>query len=176
MRDILVDSLRIVPDFPKKGIMFYDVTTLFRDSDAFAEAVDRLYGMYRDSGVTKVVAIESRGFVLGAALALRLGAGLVMARKSGKLPADTLSASYDKEYGTDTIEIHADAITQDDVVLIHDDILATGGTMLAALDLVGRFRPAKVMVNFLIELRCEGLHGRDAFPEGTDVRSVLTLA
>ena len=166
MNDRLKDILRIVPDFPTKGIMFYDVSTLFADPECLSEAVERLYRMYKDEGVTKVVGIESRGFVLGAALAVRLGAGLVMARKPGKLPADVV---------TDTIEIHSDAITPDDVVLLHDDILATGGTMLAAKQLVDSFHPRKVMVNFLIELHCEGLHGRDVFPEGTDLRALLDL-
>ena len=175
MNDRLKDILRIVPDFPTKGIMFYDVSTLFADPECLSEAVERLYRMYKDEGVTKVVGIESRGFVLGAALAVRLGAGLVMARKPGKLPADVVSATYEKEYGTDTIEIHSDAITPDDVVLLHDDILATGGTMLAAKQLVDSFHPRKVMVNFMIELHCEGLHGRDVFPEGTDLRALLDL-
>ena len=131
--------------------------------------------MYKDKGITKVVGIESRGFVMGSALASRLGAGFVMARKPGKLPAETLSQSYEKEYGEDTIEVHKDSITEDDVVLIHDDILATGGTMVAALELVKKFNPKGIHINFIIELVCEGLHGRDAFPEGTDIQALMKL-
>lgn len=171
----LTSHLRVVEDFPVKGIHFYDVTTLFKDADSLRELVDILYEKYKDRGITKVVGIESRGFVVGAALAVRLGAGFIMARKPGKLPAETISYSYAKEYGTDTIEIHKDAISPDDVVLLHDDLLATGGTMIAALELVKQFNPKDVVVNFLIELRCEGLHGREAFPEGTEVDTILTL-
>lgn len=173
--ETLKAHLRTVPDFPKKGILFYDITTLFSDPDCFRELEEMTYELYKDKGITKVVGIESRGFVLGATLALRLGAGLVLARKPGKLPAKVVSESYAKEYGFDTIEIHEDAITPDDVVLIHDDILATGGTMAAAYKLVGSFHPKAVYVNFTIELLGEGLHGRDAFPEGTDIQSIMRL-
>ena len=117
--------IRTVPDFPVKGILFWDVTTLFKDAACLKEVVDTLYEMYKDKGITKVVGMETRGLVIAPALAIRLGAGLVMARKPGKLPADTYSERYMKEYGPDTIEIHKDAISPDDVVLIHDDLLAT---------------------------------------------------
>lgn len=173
--ETLKANLRTVPDFPKKGILFYDITTLFRNPDCLRELDEMTYELYKDKGITKVVGIESRGFVLGAALALKLGAGLVLARKPGKLPAKVVSESYSKEYGTDTIEIHADAIEPDDVVLLYDDILATGGTMAAAYRLVQGFHPKSIYVNFTIELLGEGLHGRDAFPEGTDIQSIMKL-
>lgn len=171
----LKSHLRVVPDFPKKGIQFYDITTLMKDAACLKELEDILYEEYKDKGITKVVGLESRGFILGAALAIRLGAGFVLARKPGKLPAETYQVSYDKEYGSDTIEIHKDAITSDDVVLIHDDLLATGGTMVAALELVKKFNPKSVHISFLIELFCEGLHGRDAFPEDSDIHVVMQL-
>ena len=118
----LKSSLRTIPDFPKKGILFWDVTTMFKDATALRELEDALYELYKDKGITKVVGLESRGFIMGPALAIRLGAGFVMARKPGKLPAEVISQTYVKEYGRDTIEIHTDAITPDDVVLIHDVI------------------------------------------------------
>ncbi len=170
----MLQNVRTVMDFPIPGIEFKDVSTLYKSPECLAAMVDELYEMYKDRGITKVVGIESRGFVVGAALAYRLGAGFVMCRKPGKLPADTLKMTYNKEYGTDTIEIHSDAITPDDVVLLHDDLLATGGSMRAALDLVRQFQPRDVMINFLIELRIEGLHGRDLLTD-TDVTALLTI-
>ena len=166
-------SLRTIPDFPKKGILFWDVTTMFKDAASLRELEDTLYEMYKDKGITTVVGLESRGFIMGAALAVRLGAGVVMARKPGKLPAEVVSQSYVKEYGRDTIEIHQDAITPDDVVLIHDDLLATGGTMGAAYKLVRKFNPKAIYINFNIEI--EGLPGRDALPEGVDVTAVIKV-
>lgn len=160
-KELLLRHLRNVPDFPLKGIQFKDVSTWFKNAECLAELVNALYDIYKDKGITKVVGIESRGFVVGAALALRLGAGFVMCRKPGKLPAATHKMAYGKEYGTDTIEIHDDAIAPDDVVLIHDDLLATGGSMRAAYDLVRLFEPKDIYVNFLIELRMEGLKGHD---------------
>lgn len=172
---LLFDNLRNVPDFPKAGIQFKDVSTLFKSPECLQELSDELYRLYKDKGITKVVGIESRGFVMGAILAARLGAGFVMCRKPGKLPAETVKATYLKEYGWDTIEIHEDAITPDDVVLIHDDLLATGGSMQAAADLVGRFKPRAVMANFLIELRMEGLNGRAALSKDLDFSVLLTI-
>ena len=137
--------------------------------------VNELYDLYKDKGITKVVGIESRGFVVGAALAYKLGAGFVMCRKPGKLPADTLQESYMKEYGKDTIEIHTDAITEKDVVLIHDDLLATGGSMLAAYNLVQKFNPKQTYINFIIELTIEGLNGRSVFPDGVDITTLMTI-
>ena len=148
----LVKRLRVVPDFPVKGIQFFDVTTLFRDADTFGEIVDRIYNLYKDKGITKVAGIESRGFVAGAAVAARLGAGFVPVRKPGTLPAETVFESYSKEYGVDTIEMHTDAIEPGDVVLVHDDILATGGTASAAVRLVKKFQPKAVYANFIIDI------------------------
>ena len=149
----LIGQLRTVPDYPIKGILFWDVTTLLKNPESFGEVVTRICNIYKDKGITKVAGIESRGFIAGAAVADRLGAGFVPIRKPGKLPAETVSASYDKEYGKDTIEIHADAIGPDDVVLIHDDLLATGGTAIAAVELARKFNPRKVYVNFIIDLK-----------------------
>lgn len=172
-KELLLKNLRSIPDFPIKGILFRDVTSLFKNPECLRELDDTLYEMYKNRGITKVVGIESRGFVMGASLAVRLGAGFVPIRKSGKLPAETVSESYDKEYGTDTIEIHKDAIEENDVVLIHDDLLATGGTMLAAYNLIKKMNPQKTMINFIIELT--DLKGREIFPKGTEIDSLLFL-
>ena len=171
--ELLLKNLRSIPDFPIPGILFRDVTSLFKSAECMKELDDTLYEMYKECGITKVVGIESRGFVMGAALAVRLGAGFVPVRKPGKLPAETISESYSKEYGTDTIEIHKDAIDENDVVLLHDDLLATGGTMLAAYNLVKKMNPKKVMINFIIEL--DDLKGRDIFPADAQIDSLLHL-
>lgn len=139
----LLDNLRCIPDFPKKGINFRDVTTLYKNPECMQVMMNELYELYKDKGITKIVGIESRGFVMASALAVKLGAGVVLCRKEGKLPAKVVKESYAKEYGTDTIEIHEDAITSDDVVLMHDDLLATGGTMKAACDLVKKIQSQK---------------------------------
>ena len=136
--------------------------------------VDELYQIYKDKGITKIVGIESRGFVIASALAVRLGAGVVLCRKPGKLPAETVQESYTKEYGTDTIEIHKDAIEADDIILLHDDLLATGGTMKAAYNLVKKFNPKGIYVNFIIEITDEGLHGRDLF-KGVELTTLITV-
>lgn len=174
-KDLLIANLRNIPDFPKPGIQFKDVSTLYKNAACLKEMIAELVKIYRDKGLTKVVGIESRGFVLGAMLASELNAGFVMCRKPGKLPGETRQASYEKEYGVDTIEIHTDAIEEGDIVLIHDDLLATGGSMKAALELVNSFHPKQVFVNFLIELRMEGLKGREALGENTDLTTLLTL-
>lgn len=173
--ETLIKNLRNVPDFPIPGIQFKDVSTLFKDSKCLSLMVDELYDMYKDKGITKVVGIESRGFVVGAALAVRLGAGFVMCRKPGKLPAETIRECYMKEYGKDSIEIHADAINEDDVVLLHDDLLATGGSMKAAYNLVQKFHHKKTYINFIIELTSEGLNGRSEFSENTEITTLLKL-
>lgn len=172
---LLLDNLRTIPDFPKPGIHFKDVSTLFKNPACIDEISDELVRLYKGKGITKVVGIESRGFVMGAILAARLGAGFVMARKPGKLPAETRKATYLKEYGYDTIEIHTDAITADDVVLIHDDLLATGGSMQAVYDLVQAFSPKKTYINFLIELKMEGLEGRSFLGNDLDITTLLTI-
>lgn len=173
--ETLLKHLRNIPDFPKPGIQFKDVSTLFKDKDCLQDIADTFYDYYKEKGITKVVGIESRGFVMGAILAYRLKAGFVMCRKPGKLPAETIKETYQKEYGTDTIEIHKDAITPSDVVLIHDDLLATGGSARAAYDLVNKFHPQSISMNFIIELQSEGLHGRDVFEKNTDIYSLLTI-
>ena len=157
----LIDNLRSIPDFPKAGINFRDVTTLYKNADCVQMMLDELEALYKDKGITKIVGIESHGFVMASALAGRLGCGIVLARKPGKLPATVVKESFSKEYGVDTIEMHIDSITEDDVVLIHDDLLATGGTAMAAYKLVQHFNPKKIYVNFIIEITDEGLHGRD---------------
>ena len=171
----LLKNLRNIPDFPIPGIQFKDVTTLFKDAECMQIMIDELYELYKDKGITKVVGIESRGFILAPALAIRLGAGFVMCRKPGKLPAETVQESYQIEYGVDTIEIHKDAIDENDVVLLHDDLLATGGSMKATLNLVRKFNPKKVYINFIIELTREGLHGRDVFDKDVEVQTLLTV-
>ena len=155
----LENYIRDVPDFPKKGIVFKDITPLLADAEAMREACDRLAEPFAESGVAKVVGIESRGFIFAAPVAERLGAGLVPVRKPGKLPAETVSQSYELEYGTDQIEVHADAIAPGEKVLMLDDLLATGGTMAAACDLVRKLGGEIVGIAFVIEL-CF-LNGRD---------------
>ncbi len=171
----LLKNLRNIPDFPVPGIQFKDVTTLFKSPKCMKIMLNELYDIYKDKGITKVVGIESRGFVLGAALAAKLGAGFVMCRKPGKLPAETLKESYMKEYGKDTVEIHKDAIDSKDVILIHDDLLATGGSMKAAYNLVRKFNPARVYINFIIELTGEGLNGREVFDNETEITTLLRI-
>ena len=172
---LLLDNLRNIPDFPKPGIQFKDVSTLFKNPECNQEMLEELVRLYKDKGITKIVGIESRGFVMGAMLAARLNAGFVMCRKPGKLPTETLKMSYAKEYGVDTIEIHTDAIEENDVVLIHDDLLATGGSMKAAIDLVKQFHPKNIYVNFLIELCIEGLEGRKFLGEDAEITTLLSI-
>ncbi|MGN0037445.1 MAG: adenine phosphoribosyltransferase [Bacteroidaceae bacterium] len=172
-KETLTSHIRNIPDFPIPGILFRDVTPLFKNPQDLQELSDLLYETYKDKGITKVVGIESRGFIMGPILATRLGAGFVPIRKPGKLPWETVEESYDKEYGKDTIQIHKDAIEEGDVVLLHDDLLATGGTMEAAYKLVKRFQPKDIYINFLIELA--DLNGRNLFPEGTHIDALLSL-
>jgi adenine phosphoribosyltransferase len=168
--DALKSKIRHVPDFPKAGILFYDVTTLLRDAEGFKIAIDSLTNPYLDRGISLVVGIESRGFILGAAVADRLGAGFVPVRKVGKLPSLTVKVSYDLEYGSDSLEMHSDAIEPGQRVLIVDDLLATGGTARATVDLVKQLGGQVEGVTVLIELL--ELNGR-ARLIGEDVYAVL---
>ncbi|MDR1585428.1 MAG: adenine phosphoribosyltransferase [Prevotellaceae bacterium] len=167
----LKKSVRNIPDFPIPGIQFKDVTTLFKDSGNLKALTAELVKKYRNKGITKVVGIESRGFILGPIMALELGAGFVPIRKPGKLPAETFEETYEKEYGSDTIQIHKDALTSNDVVLIHDDLLATGGTMLAAYRLIKQMGVKNIYINFLIEL--EELKARELFPSGVEIDALI---
>ena len=173
--ETLLKNLRNVPDFPIPGIQFKDVSTLYKNAKCMEIMVNELYELYKKKGITKVVGIESRGFVVGAALAVKLGAGFVMCRKPGKLPAETRKESYMKEYGKDTIEIHSDAIDETDVVLLHDDLLATGGSMKAAYNLVKQFNPKNIYINFIIELTIEGLNGRAVFDKDVEITTLLKI-
>lgn len=173
--ETLLANLRVIPDWPIKGVNFRDVTTLFKSGECIKIITDEMCDLYKNKGITKVVGIESRGFVMSSAVALRLGAGIVLCRKPGKLPCDTVQQTYQKEYGTDTIEIHRDAITENDVVLLHDDLLATGGTMKAACDLVKKFHPKKIYVNFIIELAKEFPNARDIFDKDVEITSLVRL-
>ena len=166
---VLIDNLRCIPDFPRKGINFRDVTTLYKNAECMKIMLDEMYELYKDKGITKIVGVESRGFVMASALAARLGCGVVLARKPGKLPGTVVKEQFTKEYGVDTVEMHIDSIEPDDVVLIHDDLLATGGTAKATYKLVNHFHPKKVYMNFIIEITDEGLHGRDLF-DGNSIK------
>lgn len=167
----VIANIRNVPDFPVKGIMFKDLTTVFQRPDCLRWMRDEIVNQYRNCGITKVVGIESRGFILAPAVAIELNAGFVPVRKPGKLPSDTYEVSYAKEYGVDRIQMHKDALTADDVVLLHDDLLATGGSMAAALELVRKFGVKKVYVNFVVELTA--LDGRKQLDPNVEVSSLL---
>jgi adenine phosphoribosyltransferase len=168
--DNLKAKIRHVPDFPKPGILFYDITTLLNDPDGFRQTIGALAAPYKEKGVNQVIGIESRGFILGAAVANALGAGFVPIRKPGKLPSKCHREDYALEYGTDSLEIHEDAFGKEQRVLIVDDVLATGGTAKAAAGLVHRVGGTLVGMSFLIELNF--LKGRDKLA-GEDVFSVL---
>ena len=168
--DNLKSKIRHVPDFPKAGILFYDITTLLQDPVGLRDAIDSLTTPFIGQGIEMVVGIESRGFIFGAAVADRLGAGFAPVRKPGKLPSTTMRVSYDLEYGSDALEIHDDAVKPGQRVLIVDDLLATGGTARAAADLVGRIGGQVHALAFLIELVF--LNGRDKFA-GQTLHSVL---
>ena len=166
----LASLIRDVPDFPIEGILFKDITTLIRDEEAFREVIDWMADQYADSKVDRIVAIEARGYIFGAPLAYKLGAGFVPIRKPGKLPAKTISESYELEYGTNTLEIHEDGIEPGQRVLVIDDLLATGGSARAAINLVERLGGKVIGVAFLIEL--DFLHGREKLV-GYDVQSLI---
>ena len=163
--------IRSVPDFPKKGIVFRDITTLLQHNDAFTTAIDRFYEQFSSSGIEKVVAIESRGFIFGGALAQRLQSGFVPVRKPRKLPWKTVRQEYELEYGSDALELHIDAISPGERVLIIDDLLATGGTAAAACNLVQQLSGNIIGLAFLIELSF--LPGRDKL-KGYDVHSLIS--
>ena len=168
--DSLKSKIRHVPDFPKAGILFYDITTLLRDPAGFRLAIDSVATPFQDKAISVIVGIESRGFILGAAVADRIGAGFVPVRKVGKLPSTRIRASYDLEYGTDSLEMHSDAIDKGQRVLIVDDLLATGGTAKATVDLVKQVGGVVEGVAFLIEL--VALNGRSKL-EGETIHAVL---
>lgn len=165
-------KIRNIPDFPKKGILFRDITTLLKDAGAFEKAVLALARPYKDKKIDLITAVEARGFILGAALAYELGVGIVPIRKKGKLPAETMSVTYKLEYGEDTLEIHKDAIKAGDRVLIVDDLLATGGTTLATIELVKKLKGEIVGISFLIEL--SDLKGRERLA-GYPINSIITF-
>jgi len=164
-------SIRNIPNFPKEGIQFKDVSTAFKDKEILKFIIEEITDYYEMHGITKVIGIESRGFILGSSLAIGLHAGFIPIRKPGKLPAETYNQSYELEYGSDSLEIHTDALNEDDVVLIHDDLLATGGTVNAAIDLVRKFGVKKVYANFFVEL--DSLNGREHIREGVPVWSLI---
>ena len=169
----LLKYIRNVPDFPIKGIQFKDITTLAKNHAPFKESCDKIIDQFKDKGVTKIAAIEARGYVWGGVIAYQLWAGFVLIRKPGKLPAEILSETYELEYGTDTIEMHKDAIEKGENVLIFDDLLATGGTAKAACKLVEKAEGVVVGVAFVIELT-GSLHGRDKL-EGYNVLSLIEI-
>lgn len=171
MSSDLKNYIRSIKDFPVKGIMFRDITTLLKEPFAFNETLNQLYSFTNDLKIDKVVGIESRGFIFGSLLAQKLNAGFVPIRKPGKLPAEKESQTYELEYGTDKIEIHKDAITSGERVLLHDDLLATGGTAEASCKLIEKLGGTIAQVSFLIELTF--LKGRDKL-KGYDVRSIIT--
>lgn len=166
-------QIRNIPDFPVKGIQFKDITTALHQPECLRWMRDKMVNLYKNKGITKVVGIESRGFIIAPAVAMELGVGFVPIRKPGKLPAETVEISYQKEYGVDTIQIHRDAISADDIVLIHDDLLATGGTMAAAVELIKKFGVKKVYVNFIIEL--DVLNGRKVLTNATEVDTLIHM-
>ncbi len=168
----LKESIRDIPDFPKEGILFKDITPVLQNGGLFRDAIDLFVERYRDKGIDKVVGIEARGFLFASALGYRLGCGVIPVRKPGKLPFETERARYQLEYGEDSVEIHRDAIREGENVLLIDDLLATGGTMAATLDLVERLGGKVFEVAFFIELAF--LNGRDRL-QGKDIYTILTF-
>jgi len=169
----LLNYIRNVPDWPKEGIQFKDITTLCKIYAPFKESCDRIVDYFKDKGINKVAAIEARGYVFGGVIAYQLGAGFVLIRKPGKLPYKTLSETYELEYGTDTIEMHIDAIEKGEKVLVFDDLLATGGTALAACNLIKKAGGEVVGLAFVIELT-GSLHGRDKLKD-YDILSLVEI-
>ena len=167
----LRELIRSIPDFPKKGILFRDITTLLKDGPGFKAAVELMASRFRDADIASIVCIEARGFLLGSAMAYEMGCGVVPVRKPGKLPYETITQTYDLEYGTDSVEIHKDAIREGERVLLVDDLLATGGTARAAADLVEKLGGEIVSCAFLIELA--DLDGRKLLDK-YEIFSVIT--
>lgn len=171
----VLGHLRNIPNFPKKGIQYKDINFLFTDAGVIKELSDELVCRYKNKRITKIVGVETRGIIMAAILAEKLNAGLVMCRKKGKMPGETKSEKYEKEYGFDEIEIQENSITKDDVILIHDDLLATGGSMKAAYNLVQKFSPKDVFMNFIFELKSECPDGRKALPSDIDIQSLIVI-
>lgn len=171
MPELVKKIIRDIPNFPKEGIVFKDITTVLKDSEGLKRTIDFLTEQYKDQKIDYVAGIESRGFIFGTPLAYNLGAGFIVIRKPGKLPADVETITYDLEYGTDTLEIHKDAIEPGKRVLIVDDLLATGGTAAAACDLVQKIGGEVAGVSFIIEL--DALDGRAKFPQDIEVISMV---
>jgi adenine phosphoribosyltransferase len=169
--EIIKKSIRNIPDFPKPGIHFKDVTSAYQDANIFNIISEEIFDFYKNDGITKVIGIESRGFILGSILANKLKAGFIPIRKPGKLPSDVFSQSYELEYGFDTLEIHQDALHPSDVVLIHDDLLATGGTIGAAIELVKKFGISKIYANFFVEL--DFLNGSKKIDNSVQIMSLV---
>lgn len=172
-KELLIKNLRNIPDYPMVGVQFKDVTSWLQSPDDLKEITDGLYEMYKDKGITKVCGIESRGFIIGSILAYKLNAGFIPVRKPGKLPYEKVSIEYKKEYGYDRVEMHKDSISEDDVVLVHDDLLATGGTMMAACDLVKTFNPKKIYANCIIELT--NFKVREKFPKDCELDCFIAI-
>ena len=166
------DKIRDIKDFPKKGIIFRDITTVIKDADAFKYVIDYFYNTFKDDKIDYVAAIESRGYIFGAPLAYKLGAGFIVIRKPGKLPAEVERVSYDLEYGTDSLEIHKDAIEPGKKVLIVDDLLATGGTIYASCQLIEKLGGKTAGIAFMIEL--SDLKGRDKLPKDAKIVTMVT--
>jgi adenine phosphoribosyltransferase len=170
---LLEESIRTIPDFPKKGIQFKDITTALKDPSIFKFLVDHISEYYMAKNITKVVAVESRGFMAGGAIAAKLGAGFIPVRKPGKLPAETYSAVYSLEYGEDKLEIHKDALSSTDVILLHDDLLATGGTTVATIRLIKKFGIEEIYINYIIEL--DFLKGRQKVGNEFEIYSLVSF-
>ena len=165
------NAIRNIPDFPQKGIQFKDLTTVFISPECLSWLKEKMVSKYQGLGVTKVIGIESRGFIMAPMVAEAIGAGFVPIRKPGKLPAKVVEARYEKEYGVDVIQIHKDALCPDDIVVLHDDLLATGGTMQAAISLVKQFGVKKIYADFIVEL--DALKGREVFDKDVVVESLI---
>ena len=165
------NAVRNIPDFPQQGIQFKDITTAIKQPHIYSLIIDQIASYYAGKGITKVVAVESRGFISGGALAYKLHAGLVPVRKPGKLPAEKYSRTYELEYGQDILEIHKDALSSEDIVLLHDDLLATGGTALAVIELLKLFHVKTIYINFIIEL--VSLKGKQRLPGSHDLYTLI---